>query len=680
MPELLKPGRIGKLNIRNRIVMSPMETQLCRDGFVTELHKDYFEARARGGAGMIIVPPAAVTYPVGAGHRHITRLDNDRFIPGYSQLARVIQKHGARAVLQLMHMGPGEIFEETHRQPVAASAVARPPDYTHPTGSSLGYSLPRELSVGEIADIVACYAKAAERAQKAGFDGVELNAAHRYLLNSFLSPYWNRRHDNYGGDLENRARILLEIISATRHLVGNDYPFWCRINGIERNVEGGVTPALAQELAKLLEDAGVDAIDVSSMHPHSPDYPPGFNVDLAAGIKKVVSIPVMTVGRIGPQLGEKVLQQKKADFICIGRALIADPELPNKAASGKLEDITPCVYCNSCLGLERRDCTVNAARGREQEFTIKSAEKPKIVLVVGGGPGGMEAARVAALRGHQVVLYEKEHRLGGQLKLASILRQENEALTKYLSTQIKKLGVKIELGKEVNSTLIAEIKPEAIVLATGATSALPEIPGIDRDNVLSGADIQGMMHGRLSRSEVKKRVGIRRLVWYIGFRLMGTPLGHSVMRRVLSFWIPLGKKVVVVGRRLPGVEMANFLADRGKLVTIVDTRDGLPLNEPPMPVFRQFLEGKLSENGVRVLNAVGYEEISDKGLTIINEEGERETIEGDTIVFASDYKPKDEISPALAGMPYEVYRVGDCNDPCGILEAIHAGSRIGRAI
>jgi len=678
---LFEPGRIGKMDIKNRIVMAPMGNQLYADGFVTERLKDYFEARARGGAGMIMIDAMQISFPLGAGRKNPARIDDDKFIPGISELVEVVHRHGAKVGVQLLHMGSADAFQhsETPLQPVAASPIGRQPDYTHPKSSVVHYSLPRELPVSEIADTVALWARAAERAQKASFDGVQIHAANRYLLNSFLSPAWNRRQDQYGGDLRNRARFLLEVISAVREVVGSDYPVWCRINAEERDIDGGVTVEMIKELAPMLENAGADAIDLSSMYPHSPEYLPGFNVDAAAAIKKVVSIPIIVAGRLGPELGDKVLRQKKADFICIGRPLIADPELPDKAASGRLDDVTPCVYCNCCMALER-ECTVNAARAKEREYEIKPVEKAKEVVVVGGGPGGMEAARAAALRGHQVVLYEKERRLGGQLILASMLRKENEALTKYLKTQMKKLGVRVELGKKVDSALIAEIKPDAIVLATGATSVLPEIPGIDRDNVLSGADIYEMMNGRLRRGGGKKKVSGQRFLWYLGLTLMRAPFGQSAMRRLLRFWAPFGKRVVVIGKGLPGIELAYFLVERGKKVTIVDTREELQFDEPPMPILRQFMEDGLAKNGTIMVTAASYEWITDRGLTIINREEQLQTIEADTVVFAADYKPNTELPQALAGISREVHLVGDCAEPCGILEAIRDGSRVGRAI
>jgi len=399
----------------------------------------------------------------------------------------------------------------------------------------------------------------------------------------------------------------------------------------------------------------------------------------------MTSIPVIAIGRIPPKLAEKVIRQNKADFIGMARILVADPEAPNKLASGRLDDITPCQYCNSCLHSEY-DCAVNAARRREREYEIKPAEKSKKVVIIGGGPGGMEAARVAALRGHQVALYEKEDRLGGQLILASMLRKEPETLIKYLSTQIKKLGVTIEMKKEVNSALIASAKPDAIVLATGATSsALPEIPGINRSNVFSGDDIKEMLSGRLN-TEGKEIAGWRRTLFRLGGMLIKRPIGLALVRRLLRFWIPLGKRIIVVGQGLPAFELADFLNERGKQVSVIDMREEEPsiadeVKKPPMPRIRLFFEDRLIERGAAMVTGVKrLVGITDRGLLIVNKRGARQTIEGDTIVFAADYSPHAELSQALAGTPYEIHTVGDCVEPCGILEAIRDGSRVGREL
>jgi 2,4-dienoyl-CoA reductase-like NADH-dependent reductase (Old Yellow Enzyme family)/thioredoxin reductase len=679
--KLFEPGKTGTLEIKNRIVMAPMGNQLYnKDGFVTEQLKGYYEARAKGGTGLIMTSALSISFPIGSGRKAPGRVDDDRFIPGLGELVQVVHKHGTRVVAQLLHMGPADAFPiaDPSLQPLAASPIARQPDYTHPKSSIVRYSLPREMTVSEIAETTLRWADAATRAKRAGFDGVEIHAANRYLLNSFLSPAWNRRRDEYGGGLKNRARFLVEVIRAVRRAVGDDYPIWCRINGEERDVDGGITIAMVRELAPMIEQAGLDAIDVSSMYPHSPGYPPGFNVKAAAAVKQIVGIPVVVAGRLNPTLGEKTLRDKKADFICIGRPLIADPELPNKAAEGRLDDIAPCVYCLNCLALDRK-CTVNASRAREREYEIRPAEKPRKVLVAGGGPGGMEAARVAALRGHRVILYEKEQKLGGQLILASLLRREIEPLLRYLKGQMKKLGVEVVTGKTVDSALIDVVKPDVVVVAAGASSVLPDVKGVPRDNVLSSGDVEAMMRGRLRRNEEGK-TSPRRLLWFLGLNLARVPFGWSLLWRLLNVWAPFGKRVVVVGKGMSGIEIADFLAQRGKKITIVDKRETLPFDIPPMPVLRQYMESRLQETGATFTTAISYEWVTDKGITIINTQQQLQSLEADTIVFAADYKPNTELFQALRRLPVEIHLVGDCSEPIGISEAIHDGSRVGREI
>jgi hypothetical protein len=330
--------------------------------------------------------------------------------------------------------------------------------------------------VGEIEETVNRFAVAAERAVKAGFDGIEIHAAGPYLINQFLSPARNKRQDDYGGSLRNRARFLLEIVGAIRQRVGTDYPLWVRINGSEYGIAGGITLDDATGLALILEEAGCDAIHVSQYGTKYPfvetEEPDGSFVHLAAVVKWAVRVPVIASGRVTPEVGEKTLREGKADLVAIGRALLADPELPLKVATGRDGDINPCITCRYCGWLTPHGetaCTVNPALGREGEFSMKRAGKVKRVLVIGGGPAGMEAARVAALRGHEVTLVEKRGKMGGQLHLASRVphyrRIEESAL--YLARQVEKAGVKIGYGKRFTADLLETVRPDAIVLATG---------------------------------------------------------------------------------------------------------------------------------------------------------------------------------------------------------------------
>ncbi|MEK7849034.1 MAG: FAD-dependent oxidoreductase, partial [Chloroflexota bacterium] len=408
-PELFQPGRIGEMTLRNRIVMPPMGTNFAEpDGSIGQRSIDYYEARARGGVGLVIVEVTGVELSRGKTIRRQIGIDDDKFVDGLSRLSEAIHRHGARSAIQIHHAGRlGHAVE-----PIAPSSVMLPP--SHRT--------PREMTGGEIEEMIGRYAAGARRARLAGFDGVEIHGAHQYLISQFLSPATNRRQDQWGGTLKNRARFLVEITRAVRREVGSRYPTWCRLSAREYGLEGGIVPEEAEQVAQWAEEAGCDAISVSCYGvgnwaavnmPHTP----GALLPLIEGVKRMVTVPVMAVGRLGPALGCHILKEGKADLVCIGRALLTDADWPNKVAASRLQDIRPCIGCHKCLELAPEGilCTANPVLGREREMAIAPASRPKKVLVIGGGPAGLEAARVAALRGHQVTLWEKSKRLGGQL-------------------------------------------------------------------------------------------------------------------------------------------------------------------------------------------------------------------------------------------------------------------------
>ncbi|MFB0521409.1 MAG: FAD-dependent oxidoreductase, partial [Desulfatiglandales bacterium] len=632
---LLEPCQIGNMQLKNRIVMAPMETQYGgEDGYVTERVKNYYEARARGGAALIIVE-ATYIHLRGWAHANQLSISDDKYIPGLSGLVRVIHQHGAKAAIQLNHAGrEAKLAALNGMQTVAPSPLA----------GGLFRETPKELTIDEIGEIIASFAEAALRAKKADFDGVELHGAHGYLISQFLSRSSNKRQDMYGGDLPNRARFLIEVIKAVKRAVGNDYPVWCRINGMEYGVEEGITLEEAQDTARMAQEAGVDAIHVSATGPRapnnlpSPTFVPAIIAHLTEGIKRAVTVPVIAVGKMTPEAAERILAEGKADLIAIGRALLADPELPNKVADNRLEDITPCIDCFECrndifsniLGLSNIlgiRCHVNAALGKEKEYKIIPAKKPRKVLVVGGGAAGMEAARVAALRGHKVTLWEGGPRLGGQLIQAAIppYKDRISLLPEYFQVQLKKLNVTIELNKEATVAMIEGFQPEVVILAVGVKPLIPEIPGLDRAHVVQAGD-------------------------------------------VLEDKVEVGNQAVIIGGELVGCETAEFLAEKGKKVTIM--RRGPEIATGVGPCLRPFFLDRLSEKGITLLTGLRYNEVTPGGLAITTKEGEKKTVEADTIVLAAGAIPSKKLYEDVKGKLPEVHCVGDCVAPRTIRDAI----------
>ena len=635
--KLWEPFHIGRMELKNRVVMPPMVTRYAsEDGFVTERTKDYYEARALGGVGLIIVE-ATYVHRQGWAFQNQIGISDDKFIPKLKELTDVVHKHGAKIAVQLHHGGREAKSTVNGLQPIAPS----------PLPGAAGET-PREMTVEEIAETVAYFADAAVRAEEAGFDGVELHAAHGYLIDQFLSPVSNKRKDEYGGDVRHRARFLLEIIADVKEAVGDDYPVWCRMDGKEYGVEG-ITLEDARQTARLVQDAGLAAIHVTSWGPATPvnrttpTFTSAILEELDEGIKKAVSIPVIAVGRITPDDAERLLREGKADLIAIGKALLADAEWANKVAAGRAEDINHCIICNNCRDDLRKPeivgirCSVSATLGREKESQIAPAARARKVLVVGGGPAGMEAARVAALRGHQVTLWEKGSRLGGQLIPAAIPPHKDRIapLYKYLEKQIQKLGVSVQTGKEATAAAVAEFKPDAMVVAVGVKPFVPDIPGLDKIKFVQAEDV---LEGRAK----------------------------------------VGSRMAIIGGELVGCETAEFLADRGKQVTVM--RRGAEMAAGVGPTTRDFLLSRLLDKGATLLRGVRYDSVDSSGINITTRDGEQRTIEADTVVLAAGSVPDTALCEALKGKVAEVYCIGDCVEPRTIRDAISEGFYTGQKI
>ena len=646
--KLFEPGKIGKLPLKNRIVMAAMGCGgLAQpDGRLSPRGIDHFAARAKGGTGLIITGFLRVTReleqtPDKAFVRNLV-VDDAMYLTWLNELADAVHDYGAKIAVQLT-AGQGRVtFPDYVRKEGIAVAPSTLPSFWNPN------VMARELTLEEIERLVQAFESAAEIVSQAGIDAIELHGHEGYLFDQFKTALWNKRTDKYGGNLEGRLRFSMEVIEAIKRGAGTDFPIIYRF-GLTHYLAGGREIEEGLEIARRLEAAGIAALDVDAgcyetwywAHPPTT-LPPGCMVDMAEMAKKVVNIPVMAVGKVGyPELAERVLQEGKADFIALGRPLLADPEWPKKVKEGRLEDIRPCLGDHECVEriMHRKylSCTVNPQVGMEKEFAIRPAQKKISVLVVGGGPGGMEAARVTALRGHKVTLWEKGDALGGNLIPASTpdFKQDYRMLIDYLSTQIRKLGVNIELGKQATPEAILKMNPEVVFIATGGTPLIPDIPGIEKSKVVTAVDLL------LGRKEA-------------------------------------GETVVMLGGGLVGCETALHLAQKGRKLTIVETLDDIARDM--CTPNRMHLLQLLKDEKVDILTESNVLEIKDEGVVIADKSGKRSILSADTVVLALGLKSSDQLSETIRDKVPEVYAIGDCVEPRKVTNAIWEGFRTARLI
>jgi 2,4-dienoyl-CoA reductase-like NADH-dependent reductase (Old Yellow Enzyme family)/thioredoxin reductase len=648
-PNLFREGRIGKLKIRNRIVMSPMMTHFGGImGEVTQQTIDHYATRAKGGVGLIITGGTEF-YPFPT-----SRLDTyggglsvaeDKYKKGLAELAEAVHAWGAKIFLQISHSGRTQSAASLRGyQPVSSSPVPA----TRPGGD---YPTPRALTKGEIHEFMERWARGALRAKQAGFDGVNLHMAHGTLMTSFISPLLNKREDEFGGSLENRMRFPTGVVRRIKELCGVDFPVDVRFSADEFR-EGGVTTQDSPLIAQVFVEAGADCINVSSafydnLHKSNDIMrnQEGWKRYIWQAVKRAVKVPTVACGGLKhPDFCEKVLAEGDADFVGLGRTLLADPEWPIKAAEGRLDDIRHCISCLVCLqhvfatGANR--CAINPDWGRGKDFTeIKQANKAKKVMVIGAGPGGMEAARVATMRGYEVTLYDKQKEMGGQLLFAAKPPGKDKLIwvRDYEETQLKKLKVKVELGTEVTPELVASKKPDVVIVATGAEPLIPDIPGIKGKNIVRAIDVLG------GKIDIKNQ------------------------------------KVVIAGGGMIGTEVGEFLIDRGNKVTLVEM---LPTIAADMePLNRQGLLEALEGKDITMLTNKEIKEITEKGVVVVDKNsGARQLIEGNIVVVALGSKPVSSLAEKLEGKVTELYTVGDCNEPRRVEQAVYEGSLVARRI
>lgn len=695
---LLAPGRIGPITLANRVIMPAMDMNVCHDGVIAQEDIAHYVARAAGGTAMVITSASAVAFPVGATSFKEPGLSDDRFIPGLKSLADAVHAAGSLLCIQATHHGavarvdtlsdrpllvPSEPIEARDMSALRDNTPEELGKMASVTGGKAATFKP--ATEEDIAWLIDEFAQAARRVADAGADAIEIHCAHGYVLGAFLNRADNRRTDQWGGSLENRAKLACEVIAAVRRTVGDRLAILVRVAGKEFGEDGALTTAEAVRAARLFEAAGADAIHVTGwgrnpfrdfMKGPLPDQIAAYR-DFARQVKAEVRIPVITVGRVLPEVAEDVIASGDADFVAMGRQLLAEPELVNKIQAGRRESVRPCINCYVCVEQNFWDdtpvCAVNPALGDEPAAVFLPTPSPRHVVVVGGGPGGMEAARVSRDRGHRVTLVESGDRLGGSAWFSQLTTPPNGPLLDWQIHELERLGVEVRLGQTATVDSVLALRPSVVVLATGAHRGRPDVPGADLPHVQTGDSLRALLTGS-GQTEAR---GLMRWAARAG-RLTGVTNRPELIRRATQRFLPVGKEVVVIGGSLVGLELSEFFAERGKSVTVLEAgaQMGLPMAMPR----RWNAVRRATDHGVRIERQVVVEEITATVVRYRDQEGQQHSTPADLVVVASEVGSGAPLADGLKARGVDVEIVGDAGEVGYIQGAIHSAWRVARAL
>lgn len=641
-PKLYEPAAIGSLNLKNRIVLSPLHTNFTVDNKYTEKYIEYYMERAKGGVGLIISAHVMAEidvdpYPITFGY---PTLDSTSEIKYFAELTEGVHQYGAKIAIELSP-GTGRLADEIieGEPPVGPSEI---PLLTMPDVKT------RELTREEIKQLVESYGRAAGFAKQAGFDAIYVYFM-AYLGDQFLSSCWNHRQDEYGGSLENRMRFLVECIESARSSVGEDFPLIVGL-ALDHGFPGGRELNETIEIAKKLESLKIDALhlrrgsyDAMNLIVPTVYMKEGTSVDYAYEVKKSVNIPIIVDGNLSDlSYCESILEEGKTDFIGMGRPFITDPHWPNKARAGKDEEILPCIRCMQCINrvffARYSACSVNPQYGREYEGQLQPTSKAKQVLIAGGGPAGLTAAKFLAEKGHNVTLVEKSNKLGGHLLEAAVpaYKKETDGYLEWLIRQVKKPNIEIRLGTEVTPDFVLNIKPDAVVVCTGSVPQLPQVPGIDSENV-------------------------------------------KIATKLLENYTDVADNIVIVGAGLVGCEMALFLKEKGKNnITLIDILPEIAYDV--IYVAKPSLLGELEQKGIKGRPGLKLKEVTSTGIIVEDIKGNTENIDANTVILATGLEADDNLYDNLQDKVNEIYKIGDCISPRKFIDAVHEAYAIAKII